>query len=225
MKKIIALLLCICLALCLAACGSSESEGGGNDDAPQNGGASADKDSAPENVPSEPENGGSESENAPSDDAPSDDAPSDDLPSIIIPGSGGGEAADVPVTDAGDLVDKLAEICDGKTGEMMVENCSLPDSARFSSWFNGMEYTEGTKVAVNSPMIGSIAHVILLIQPADGVDAQEYAQELYANANPRWQICVEADTVDYAVKDGLILFIMTNSDVVSAEDVIAAFNG
>ena len=145
---------------------------------------------------------------------------------IITPGgNGGGETQDVPVTDAGDLVDRLAAICEGKTGEMMVDNHSLSSSGMFSNWFGGMAYTEGTKVAVNAPMMGSIAHVILLIEPAEGVDAGEYAKELERNANPRWQICVSADTVKYAVKDGLILFIMTNSEIVNADDVISAFKG
>ena len=145
---------------------------------------------------------------------------------IITPGgNGGGETQDVPVTDAGDLVDRLAAICEGKTGEMMVDNHSLSSPGMFSNWFGGMAYTEGTKVAVNAPMMGSIAHVILLIEPAEGVDAGEYAKELERNANPRWQICVSADTVKYAVKDGLILFIMTNSEIVNADDVISAFKG
>lgn len=140
------------------------------------------------------------------------------------PQGGSGGSGNVSITDAGELVDRLAKLMDGKTGDMSVDNLSLWSAAIFSNWFGGMEYTEGTKVAVHSPIASSIAHLVLLIEPAEGKDAEQYAKELKQSANPRWQTCVEADTVKYAVKDGIILFIMTDSQIVDADAIIADFN-
>lgn len=229
MKKIVAIILALTLILALAACGGRTqgvTEPTGTEDTRPNDTEGTKPAETEATNPTEPEAT-----------EPPTTEPSESHPpigpgfqlgpgGIITPGgNGGGETQDVPVTDAGDLVDRLAAICEGKTGEMMVDNHSLSSSGMFSNWFGGMAYTEGTKVAVNAPMMGSIAHVILLIEPAEGVDAGEYAKELERNANPRWQICVSADTVKYAVKDGLILFIMTNSEIVNADDVISAFKG
>lgn len=134
------------------------------------------------------------------------------------------------ITDE-DLVDILVNILDGKTGEMVTDTFSLasyaeggndPD-ALFGGWFNGYTLPEGSKAAVNMPMMGSIAHLVVLVQPGSGT-AEDLLEDLEANANPRWQICVEADTVKSAINQGLVLFIMTDSSIVNADDVIDAFN-
>lgn len=130
------------------------------------------------------------------------------------------------------LVEKLAGIMDGKTGDLMVENISFAEladmgvetSGLFGNWFNGMAVPEGAKVAVNQAMMMGQAHVVLLIQPAEGTDINKLEQDLKANANPRWNVCTEADSVGSAVKDGLIIFVMTTSSLTTAEAIIADFN-
>ncbi len=130
------------------------------------------------------------------------------------------------------LVEKLQGIVDGKTGEMPVETTSfaaLQDAGfetegLFKNWFNNMDVPAGAKIAVNQPMMGQ-AHVVLLIQPGEGQSADDLKAELEKNANPNWMICMTADSVASAVKDGLVLFVMTSSELgLDAQTFIDAFN-
>lgn len=143
----------------------------------------------------------------------------------------GGEGTVSTLTDD-ELVEKLADICDGKTGELPVETTSFQRLADqgfetvglFKNWFDNMDVPEGALIAVNQPLMGQ-AHVVLLIQPAEGADIAQLKSDLDANANPSWNICMTADSVGSAEKDGLILFVMTSSDLgLKADDFIDAFN-
>ena len=126
----------------------------------------------------------------------------------------------------------MTSICEGKTGEMPVETTSFAalqeagfeTEGLFKNWFNNMDVPEGAKIAVNQPMMGQ-AHVVLLIQPGEGTDADKLKADLDANANPGWMICMVADSVASATKDGLVLFVMTSSDLgLKADDFVDAFN-
>ncbi len=130
-----------------------------------------------------------------------------------------------------ELVDKLAAICEGKTGEMPVETTSFAaleeneiETAGFwKNWFNNMDVPEGAKIAVNQPLVGD-PHVVLLIQPGEGTSAEDLKAELDKNANPGWMICMRADDVASVVKDGLVLFVMTSSEMgLNAQSFVDAF--
>ncbi len=150
------------------------------------------------------------------------------------------EASEPPETDPPaarltdeELVARITAICDGKTGEMPVENTSFAalkeagfeTEGLWANWFNGMAIPEGADIAVNQPIMGQ-AHVVLLIQPAVGASAEELKAELDKNANPNWMICMTADSVASAVKDGLVLFVMTSKEELGldAQSFIDAFN-
>ena len=139
-----------------------------------------------------------------------------------IGGSGQDEAPEVPVTDAGDLVDKLDALCQGIVSGSFTE--SLRSSAAFANYFDGkLQYTEGMRVATNLLQMAPPAHIVMLIEAPQGVDAQAYAKELMDNANPRWMVCAVAQSVQTAVKDNLILFVMSSTE--NADALVAAFNG
>lgn len=143
------------------------------------------------------------------------------FPGIAMPGQGGGE--DIPVTDAGDLVDTLDALCkDNVTDPNFTE--SLRSSDSFANYFGGrVQYAEGMRVAVNHLEMAPPAHVAMLIEVPEGMDAEEYAGELEANAEPRWLICAAAESVKVSVKDGLILVVMSSEEI--ADAVTDAFNG
>lgn len=246
--KVVSVVLALAMVLALAGC--SELKGllnkdDADGDAVTNDGATPLDDGAG----TEGDTGASDDVNTPNNDVDtaddaddpddSSDGPIDSgLPTVSIPNysinkdkddetDGNNDNADAPtevdLPDAGDLVTQLSTLMDGHTGEATFETYSLPTSGRFSNWFEGLEYTEGTKIAANTPMINVTPHVALLIQPAEGVDAAEYAEELETHANPRWNICTEADTVRSAVKDGEILFMMTSADMVDIDAIFDAF--
>lgn len=144
-----------------------------------------------------------------------------------------GDAASTLTED--ELVEKLTAICDGKTGEMMVENIALTTLAEnaggkpsdfFGTWFPGASLPDGTLVALNQAIMMGQPHIVFLIQPAAGTKADDYAKELETNANPNWNVCTTANFVKYEVKDGLILFVMTTTEdgsTIDAQGIIDAF--
>ncbi len=198
MKKAIALILVLMMVLALAACAKEDTNG---TEPPKTSGSA------------EPE------ESNPPETKPEETKPSEGEPAARL-------------TDD-ELVAKITAICDGKTGEMPVENTSFAalkeagfeTEGLWANWFSGMAVPEGADIAVNQPVMGQ-AHVVLLIQPAEGASAEDLKAELDKNANPNWMICMTADSVASAVKDGLVLFVMTSKEELGldAQSFIDAFN-
>ena len=236
MKKILVMLLAVALVLSLAACGGedgaeepekgAEPQGSTDGDRPDDGGSEDGK--QPEDSGSEGVPGGEAGDETGEDGGEGDGVPGFAGPAFqfgpggtVTPGAGGGEQEDIPVTDAGDLVDQLDAICsENVEGSFTV---SLRSSGEFSNYFSGLAYTEGMRVAMNHLEMAPPAHVVMLIEVPEGEDAQAYAEKLSQNANPRWMICAMAESVQFAVKDNLVLFVMSSEEIANA--VIAAFNG
>ena len=233
MKKVLTLLLSLALVLSLAACAGDGS--GSAPPTPNVGGTG----SAPsDSTNDDPSDGSNDDPNKGIDpgapvlpapgDGESDDVDGDTPPSggteqtppmINVPGGGNQEA--VPVTDAGDLKDKLSAICEGSITNPNFTD-TLRSSAEFSNYFGGkVSYEEGMRVAVNHLEMNPPAHIVLLIEPLEGVDAGEYAKTLEENADPRWAICDAAETVKVSVNDGLVLVVMSSAEI--TETVTSAF--
>ena len=190
-------------------------DGGNNGDAENNGGDSGE---GPGGIPAFPVPGSGENSESEGSDTPS---ITPGFPSSGFPG--GGETEDIPVADVGDLVDKLAELCEGITPDTY-NTATLYSSGSFANYFSGsVTYTEGMRVAENTPMMVPPAHIALLIEVPEGQDADEYAKELAENANPRWNICASAESVQSAARDGLVLFVMSSTEI--ADALMSAFNG
>lgn len=62
-----------------------------------------------------------------------------------------------------------------------------------------------SKGVMFTPMIGSIPFVGYVFETDD---TEKLLSTLKENANPAWNICVEADETVYSVRDGLVLFLM-----------------
>ena len=58
-------------------------------------------------------------------------------------------------------------------------------------------------------MIGSIAFVGYVFELEAGADAEAFVNELTANANPRWNICVAAEETVTAVEGNMVFFCMS----------------
>ena len=63
--------------------------------------------------------------------------------------------------------------------------------------------------AVFMPMIGSIAFVGYVFELEAGADAAAFVNELTTNANPRWNICVEAEETVTATEGNMVFFCMS----------------
>ena len=85
-----------------------------------------------------------------------------------------------------------------------------------TEFFTGFDnYTiEGYKsAAVFMPMMGSIPYVGYIFELEDGVDVYNFIDDLTVNANPRWNICVEADEKLVGAFGNTVFFLMCPSSV------------
>ncbi len=79
----------------------------------------------------------------------------------------------------------------------------------FMSGFDNFEVTGFDKGAMFGPMMGSIAFVGYIFElPADA-DVDAFMTSLKDNANPRWQICVEAEETIVEASGNKVFFLMS----------------
>ena len=193
MKKLIAMICALTLLLSLAACGKKNEQ------------------------PQEPEQNDpvveTPVEEAPVEEAPVEETPVEE-PAVEEP------AVEEPEMDPAyaDLLDKLAQLTEGATPEeMMLMNVEVPaDSYEYLLF---IPYIEGSYAVVSEPMIGSIAHSVVLLQLPEDADAQAVAAEIETNMDPRKWICVEAEASWVKVSGQYVLMVMSSQE---AADVIAA---
>ena len=193
MKKLIAMICALTLLLSLAACGKKNEQ------------------------PQEPEQNDpvveTPVEEAPVEEAPVEETPVEE-PAVEEP------AVEEPEMDPAyaDLLDKLAQLTEGATPEeMMLMNAEVPaDSYEYLLF---IPYIEGSYAVVSEPMIGSIAHSVVLLQLPEDADVQAVAAEIETNMDPRKWICVEAESSWVKTSGQYVLMVMATQE---AADVIAA---
>ena len=77
--------------------------------------------------------------------------------------------------------------------------------------FGNAEITGFENGVMFAPMIGSIPFVGYVFTLEDGVDAAAFMQTLTDSANPRWNVCVEADETVVENADNMVFFVMCPS--------------
>ena len=90
-----------------------------------------------------------------------------------------------------------------------------------TEYFAGFDYytIEGYKsAAVFMPMMGSIPYVGYIFELEDGVDVYNFVDDLTVNANPRWNICVEADETLVGAFGHTVFFIMCPDRIETDEE-------
>lgn len=185
MKKLISLILVFTMVLAFAACGKAE-EPAPETVVPE---TSAPETSAPEAEPSE---------------APGAEGSADTLGQTLL-----SEFKAQMENEPADML-SLAEAiaanpaADFGLAAVSVEPGYLPG---FSSDITGFE-----SAASFAPMIGSIAFVGYVFSLADDADVDGFMDTLKANADPRWNICVEADETVIDHVGSTVFFLMCPSD-------------
>lgn len=74
--------------------------------------------------------------------------------------------------------------------------------------FGNAEITGFNSGVMFAPMIGSIPFVGYVFELEDGVDADAFMQTLSDNADPRWNVCVEAEETVVENADNMVFFVM-----------------
>ena len=78
----------------------------------------------------------------------------------------------------------------------------------FGEEFKMGEYKTG---AMYGPMMGSIAYIGYIFELDEGADTAAFIENLTANCNPRWQICVTADQTLAGNVGNKVFFLMCPS--------------
>ena len=76
------------------------------------------------------------------------------------------------------------------------------------SGFDNYEVTGFSSGAVFMPMMGSIPFVGYIFEVEEGTDKINFVNELTANCNPRWNVCVEADETLVGYYNNFVFFLM-----------------
>lgn len=75
------------------------------------------------------------------------------------------------------------------------------------AFVDNVKYKEAV---VSEPVIGAIAHSVVLIRLEDAKDASKVVEDIKKNANPRKWVCVEAEHTYVLSKGDLVVLIMSN---------------
>jgi len=70
--------------------------------------------------------------------------------------------------------------------------------------------------------VGSIAFQMILFRLPEGADAEAFAGAVKENTDPRKWVCVEAESVETAIRGRTVLFVM--ADTATTEALINAFH-
>ena len=74
--------------------------------------------------------------------------------------------------------------------------------------FGNAEITGFNSGVMFAPMIGSIPFVGYVFELEDGADVDAFMQTLTDNADPRWNVCVEAEETVVENADNMVFFVM-----------------
>lgn len=90
------------------------------------------------------------------------------------------------------------------------------------SYYLGVESLDYKEAVASEPMMGSIAHSVVVVRMNEGADIEKAKQEIKNNVDPRKWICVEAESVIVESKGDVIILIMSSSE--KAEKIKTNFN-
>lgn len=95
------------------------------------------------------------------------------------------------------------------------------DASNFD-YYMFTDYIDGAKGVSADALISSTAHSVCLVQLPEGTNASQVASQVKQNADPAKWICVEAESVEVATKDDMVLLVMSDSNTTS--QIINNFN-
>lgn len=118
------------------------------------------------------------------------------------------------VTTDSSLSDIMSQILTGV--EDLPANGDIPLSEENFNFYAFIDHIEGAEGLASEAMISSVAHSAVLIRLPEGSDAEEVAEEIRTNADPRKWICVGAEKTIVTVNGDLVLLVMSWDSVATA---------
>ena len=105
------------------------------------------------------------------------------------------------------------EMADAILANPMIQfqGAAMPVEEGLLSGFGNTEITGFNSSVMFAPMIGSIPFVGYVFTLDEGADVDAFMQTLKDNADPRWNICVEAEETVAENADNMVFFVMCPS--------------
>ena len=105
------------------------------------------------------------------------------------------------------------EMADAILANPMIQfgGATMEVEAGLLTGFGNAEITGFNSGVMFAPMIGSIPFVGYVFTLEDGTDAGDFMKLLSENADPRWNICVEAEETIIENADNMVFFVMCPS--------------
>lgn len=218
MKKFLAMILALVMVLSLVACGNDEPAEDEMGDV-EMGDVAVDPEADPNqpadmDAPADMDTPAVEPEENP--DAPAgNDAPIDDAPATDAPAASG---ATIGQTLLNEFKGMDVSIGAQAIAEKLITNPviefmggAMPVEPGLLSGFDNAEITGFSEGVMFGPMMGSIAFVGYIFEVEEGGDVAAFMENLKANCNPRWNICVEADETNIHNIGNTVFFLMSRA--------------
>ena len=123
-----------------------------------------------------------------------------------------------------DLLKAIDALYEGIAEENMPMVMSMPleDAESFTN-FTFLPYSADLEAVVSEPMIGAVAHSVVLVECKDASTAARVAFEMVTNCNPRKWICVGADNVKAVSGGNVAMLLMTTVEGGLGETILKNF--
>ena len=121
----------------------------------------------------------------------------------------------------GTLEDLMTKVYEGIPQENLPMLTDIPVDNETVEGFLGTSEVSYKEALAKEPMISSIPHSVVLVRLNDAKDAKAAVEKIKASVNPRKWICVEASNVVVKSKGDLVILIMADTEMTTAEEAIA----
>ena len=121
----------------------------------------------------------------------------------------------------GTLEELMAKVYAGIPEENLPMLMDMPVDAESVEGFLGTTEVSFKEAVAREPMMSSVPHSVVLVRLNDAKDADAAVEKIKASVNPRKWICVEASNVIVKSKGDLVILIMADTEMTSAEEAIA----
>ena len=121
----------------------------------------------------------------------------------------------------GTLEELMAKVYAGIPEENLPMLGDTPIESENVEMFLGTTEVNYKEAVAREPMISSIPHSVVLVRLNDAKEAEAAVEKIKASVNPRKWICVEASNIIVKSKGDLVILIMADTEMTSAEEAIA----
>lgn len=108
------------------------------------------------------------------------------------------------------LIEKIYQGNEENMPVVMTNEINLSEQESVKS-YAGLDSIEGIEyIVVSEPIIGSIAHSLVLVRVQDGEDVEAVKNEMFENIDTRKWICAEASNMYATDYDNTVIFVMSD---------------